>query len=92
MIKFQNVGFKLLIFLIVYWSFVIFATVFLTMLCVAIFFFLTSDNPLNFDWLTQCISAARKGISAGTVLGFGIWIKSKIEENKRKKTQGKTQK
>ncbi|MDA6076130.1 hypothetical protein O0544_02365 [Edwardsiella anguillarum] len=49
--------------------------------------FLTNGNALNFDWLAQGISAVRKGVSAGTVLGIGIWGKAKMEENKRKKSE-----
>ncbi|MNG65601.1 hypothetical protein D3C79_238690 [compost metagenome] len=85
MIKFQRAGIPLLIFLVFYWSLIISVTIFFAVLGVAIFFFLTSGNELNFDWLAQGISAVRKGVSAGVILGIGIWIKAKIEEKRRKK-------
>ncbi|AIJ09119.1 MULTISPECIES: hypothetical protein [Edwardsiella] len=87
MIKFQRASISLLIFFVVYWSLIISLTIFFAVLGVAVFFFLTNGNALNFDWLAQGISAVRKGVSAGTVLGIGIWGKAKMEENKRKKSE-----
>ncbi|CNL81768.1 hypothetical protein [Yersinia aldovae] len=92
MIKFQRAGIPLLIFLVVYWSLIISVTIFFAVLSVTVFFFLTSSNDLNFDWLAQSVSAVRKGVSAGAVLGIGIWIKARIEENRRKKVQSEKQK
>ncbi|TCL05032.1 hypothetical protein EZJ58_3186 [Sodalis ligni] len=69
---------SLLVFLTIYWSLVIFTTIYLVGFAVAVYFFLTSDNPLYFDWLDHCILAAKKGSSAGSVLGIGIWIEAKL--------------
>lgn len=85
MIKFQRASISLLIFLVFYWSLIISLTIFFAVLGVAIFFFLTNGNVLNFDWLAQGISAVRKGVSAGAVLGIGIWIKARLQERKDKK-------
>lgn len=86
MIRFQKVNFFLLIFLIGYWSLVISITIFLARFGVAMLFFLTSSNSLYFDWFVECISAAKKGVSAGAILGMGIWIKARLEKKKSKKS------
>ncbi|WHP81063.1 hypothetical protein MQ089_04070 [Edwardsiella anguillarum] len=84
MIKFQRLDISLFIFLVIHWSLIISAAIYFTVLSVSVFFFLTNGNALNFDWLAQGISAVRKGVAAGTVLGIGIWIKAKIAESKIK--------
>ncbi|AIJ09112.1 MULTISPECIES: hypothetical protein [Edwardsiella] len=43
-----------------------------------------NDHDFNFYWLDQGIVAIRKRVSAGTVLGIGIWIKAKIAESESK--------
>ncbi|NPE54099.1 hypothetical protein [Dickeya dadantii] len=86
MIRFQKINFFLLIFLIGYWSLVISITIFLARFGVAMLFFLTSSNPLYFDWFVECISAVKKGVSAGAILGMGIWIKARLEKKKSKES------
>ncbi|RFS99759.1 hypothetical protein [Edwardsiella anguillarum] len=82
MIKFQRLDISLFIFLVIHWSLIISAAIYFAVLSVSVFFFLTSSIELNFDWLDQGITAIRKGVAAGTVLGIGIWIKAKIKNKK----------
>ncbi|TNV14017.1 hypothetical protein FH968_20720 [Buttiauxella sp. B2] len=39
----------------------------------------------EFDWKEAFADAFRKGITGGLILGFGIWIKAKLQERKNKK-------
>lgn len=39
----------------------------------------------DFDWGEAFSDASRKGIVGGLILGFGIWIKAKLQEHKNKK-------
>ncbi|WP_413721401.1 hypothetical protein ACL2XG_20595 [Sodalis sp. RH24] len=82
MMRFEQVSLTLLIFLIVYWSLIIFTAIFFVSLAVAAYFFIISDIPFYFDWLSQFISAAKKGISVGLVLSIGIWIEAKLRNSK----------
>ncbi|RKO81992.1 hypothetical protein C5E04_04145 [Pectobacterium parmentieri] len=40
-----------------------------------------------FDWKEAFSDAFRKGIVGGLILGFGLWIKAKLQEHKNKKRQ-----
>lgn len=42
-----------------------------------------------FDWKEAFFDAFRKGIVGGSILGFGIWIKAKLQERKNKKESDK---
>jgi hypothetical protein len=43
----------------------------------------------DFDWKEVFSDALRKGIVGGLILGFGIWIKAKLQERKNKKEADK---
>ncbi|MEQ9860178.1 hypothetical protein OI450_09185 [Pectobacterium cacticida] len=42
-----------------------------------------------FDWKEAFSDAFRKGIVGGLILGFGIWIKAKLQERKAGKKPAK---
>lgn len=39
-------------------------------------------NVFDFNWKEALVEAFRKGIVGGGILGFGIWIKAKLQERK----------
>lgn len=43
----------------------------------------------DFDWKEAFSDAFRKGTVGGVILGFGIWIKAKLQEYKNKKEADK---
>lgn len=46
-------------------------------------------DVFDFDCKEAFIDAFRKGIVGGLILGFGIWIKAKLQESKNKKESDK---
>lgn len=46
-------------------------------------------NVFEFDWREAFSDALRKGIAGGLILAFGIWIKARLQERKRKKEADK---
>jgi len=39
-------------------------------------------NALFFDWGKDVFYSLKVGVSAGTLAGFGIWIKVKLQQKK----------
>lgn len=83
--KFKKVSLFLLAFLVVYWIIAIFLIILFIGLSVSLIFYLKNGNVFHFDWIKESVYAIEKAVPGGGVLGAGIWIKAKIEENKRKK-------
>lgn len=73
--KFNKIGFPLLIFLILYWMVAIFLIVFLLSLGVAFIFYLKNGNEFYFDFFEESTYSLSKAIPGGSILGAGIWIK-----------------
>ncbi len=80
--KFQKIGFSLLVFLVAYWIMAIFIIILLIGLGVALIFYLKSNNSFYFDWIEESIYAIKKSVPGGGILGVGIWIKAKLEDKK----------
>ncbi len=87
--RFKKTGLPWLFFLLIYCVFLITIVLFFVQLIVATIFYF-GDGRFLFSWQNAFTSALSKGTVAGTVLGAGIWIKTKIEEKIRKKAQGET--
>lgn len=83
--RFKKVGFPLLVFLVLYWMAAIFLIVFLLSLGIALIFYFKNGNDFHFDFFKESIYSLSKAIPGGGILGFGIWIKAKLQDRKDKK-------
>lgn len=81
--KINKTGFIYLFILCIYWLFVIFLTVFLVSLGIAMIFYL-QDGNFYFSWEKEVFYSLRYGLSGGLPLGIGIWFMSWIKARKEK--------
>ena len=79
--KINKVGFTYLFFQCFYWFFIIFMTVFLVSLGIAIIFYF-QDERFYFDWRKEVFYAFKYGLSGGIPLGIGIWFMSCMKARK----------
>lgn len=82
---FEKVGVKLLLLLIVLSVATIFFLVFLMKLMAASYVFIVAGT-FEFLWVENLIVSARGGVGAGMVAGIGMWVISKLEEKKNRRT------
>ncbi|WP_202303618.1 hypothetical protein [Dryocola clanedunensis] len=83
--KINKTGFYYFLFLCIYWPFVIFITVFLVSLGIAIIFYL-QDGKFFFSWKKEAFYSVKYGLSGGLPLGAGIWFMSWMKARKDKQS------
>lgn len=81
--KINKSGFYYFLFLCIYWPFVIFITVFLVSLGIAIIFYL-QDGKFFFSWEKEAFDSVKYGLSGGLPLGVGVWFLSWMKVRKEK--------
>ncbi len=86
---FKKVGWKLFIFLVLYWIVAIFFIVFLLSLGIAFIFYVKDSSGFYFNFIKESIYSLSKAVPGGSILGSGIWIKSWLQEKKDKKSFSK---
>ncbi|KNC92567.1 hypothetical protein [Trabulsiella odontotermitis] len=84
----NKTAFPYLIFVCFYWFLVIFITVFLISLGVAIIFYL-QDGSFLFSWWEELYYSLGYGLSAGIPLGVGCWFLSWMKERQKKQSPPK---
>lgn len=79
----QSVGPKLLILLIIY-GFLTLTIIALISCLVASMLVYMKSGKFIFNWNDDVIYSIRTGIAVGVPTGIGIWLLSKLKENKEK--------
>lgn len=80
----EKINFKDLVKLISSCISILYVAVVLAYLLASVIVYFKIDI-FDFDWKEAFSDAFRKGIVGGLILGFGIWIKAKLQERKNKK-------
>ncbi|AVU35642.1 MULTISPECIES: hypothetical protein [Serratia] len=80
--KINKTGLINLFLLCVYWFLVIFLTVFLVSLSIAIVFYF-QDGRFYFRWEGEVLNSLRYGLSGGLPLGIGIWFMAWMKARKQ---------
>ncbi|WP_413742175.1 immunity protein [Sodalis sp. RH15] len=86
--KIHKVGFNLMILLMVYCSMSMIIISLMAYLCAAIFIFFDT-GIFDFNWGLDGPSSIKAGLAAGIPASVGIWILSKLKEQKEKSSSSK---